>query len=450
MTWTRGPTIGRGSTATVSIAATPAGDIFAVKSTDLASSALLKKEESFISQLSSPYVIRCLGSDVTSDDDKSVYNLFLEYSSGGSLSDLIGKRGGALDEKTIRFYSKQLLTGLEYLHRSGLVHCDIKGQNILVGGGGAGVKIGDFGCAKWAATGGVFSGTPAYMAPEASRGEEQSFPADVWSVGCTVIEMATGCHPWPEMKDPAAALYRIAFSDDVPEPPSWFSGEARDFVGKCLVRDPRRRWTAAELLRHPFLDSAEEGCGGIGEGTRRSPTSVTDQDFWDAVEVSECLEIPTEMMSSSPTDSPNSRIRALVGGSGPTRWDFGEDQEWVTVRANEFEECQDLHQDFGDFIEEEEISYSDLVLVEDYSWFDFFIGVSGCAASFTQKQSVKYFVYSEFLDLKIMLIEFFLHPDQVSLLPFLPLDFCYCYSNDLLLPFLKDDTNSNMIVTVSS
>ncbi|KAL1562959.1 mitogen-activated protein kinase kinase kinase 18-like [Salvia divinorum] len=368
MTWTRGPTIGRGSTATVSIAATPAGDIFAVKSTDLASSALLKKEESFISQLSSPYVIRCLGSDVTFDDHEALYNLFLEYSSGGSLSDLIGKRGGALDEKTIRFYSKQLLTGLEYLHRSGLVHCDIKGQNILVASGGAAVKIADFGCAKWEGSGGSFTGTPAYMAPEVARGVEQSFPADVWSVGCTVIEMATGCHPWPEMKDPAAALYRIAFSDDVPELPGWFSGEARDFVGKCLVRDARRRWTAAELLQHPFLEE---------EATRWSPTSVTDQGFWDAVEVSESLEIATETASSL-MDSPVDRIGALIGGGGPS---YDEDQEWVTVRANEVE----------DLTEEEEISY--------YCRFDFCNGNSDfVTSSFAHKQSVNYVVYSDYVN----------------------------------------------------
>ncbi|XP_042059334.1 mitogen-activated protein kinase kinase kinase 18-like [Salvia splendens] len=390
MTWTRGPTIGRGSTATVSIAATPAGDIFAVKSTDLASSALLKKEESFISQLSSPYVIRCLGSDVTIDDHKPIYNLFLEYSSGGSLSDLIGKRGGALDEKTIRFYSKQLLTGLDYLHLSGLVHCDIKGQNVLVAG--AAVKIADFGCAKLAGSGGCFAGTPAYMAPEVARGVEQSFAADVWSVGCTVIEMATGRHPWPEMKDPAVAIYRIAYSDDVPELPGWLSGEARDFVGKCLVRDARRRWTAAELLQHPFLDAAEE---------EASPTRVTDQGFWDAVEASECLEIATETASSSEMDSPVDRIGALIGGGNPS---FDEDREWVTVRANEVE----------DLIEEEEISYCDLVVMEDYSRFDFCSGDCDfvTSSSFAQKQSVNY------LCIQIMLMELFLHQDQVFFSPY--------------------------------
>lgn len=363
MAWTRGPTIGRGASAAVSLATTPAGDLFAVKSTDLASSALLRNEECLLSRLFSPYIIRCLGSDVTHDGHKPVYNLFLEYSAGGSLSDLIKKQGGSFDEKSIRFYAHQLLLGIEYLHLNGLVHCDIKAHNILIGSDG--LKIADFGCAKWAESGGfgagAFSGTPAYMAPEVARGEEQSFPADIWALGCTVIEMATGTHPWPEMKDPASALYRIAFSGDVPEFPSWFSGEAKDFLGKCLMRESEKRWTAAELLRHPFLASVEESCEEMRELRRSSPTSVTDQGFWDAVEMSECCEnIATEMASSS--DSPRHRMEALICNG-----DFAADEkEWVSVRSDEVE---DLDQDL---VEAEATipSLINLVVVED-SWFDF-------------------------------------------------------------------------------
>lgn len=410
MAWTRGPTVGRGSTATVSIATASNGEIFAVKSADLASSALLRKEESFISQLSSPYVIRCFGSDVTSEGGGSVFNLFLEYSGGGSLSDLVRNRGGSLDEESIRFYSRQLLVGLEYLHRNRLVHCDIKGQNVLIGGGG--VKIADFGCAKWAGSGGAFAGTPAYMAPEVSRGEEQGFPADVWAVGCTVVEMATGSHPWPEMKDPAAALYRIAFSGDVPETPSWFSVEAKDFVAKCLERDPEKRWTAAELLQHPFLDSAaEKSCGeSIEEVTRRSPTSVTDQSFWDAMEVSEPIEIPPP-----PSDSPFSRIQSLLGGRAP----IAEEEDWVTVRSTEIE---DSNQNFADSIEEGGITASDSALMEDYPCLTFLDGDSNCASpSQIQIQCPNH--YSEIYSFDSnKLIQLFLHQHHVfSISSFQPL-----------------------------
>ncbi|KAL0302020.1 UNVERIFIED_CONTAM: Mitogen-activated protein kinase kinase kinase [Sesamum radiatum] len=359
MEWTRGPMIGRGSSAVVSIATTASGDVFAVKSTDLSSSALLQREERLVSQLCSPYVVKCFGSEITWEENRRVYNLFLEYVPGGTLSDQIGKQGGSLGESVIRFYAREMLLGLRYLHLMGLVHCDIKGQNVLIGSDG--LKIADFGCAKRGESGGsgkpVFSGTPAYMAPEVARGEEQSFAADIWALGCTIIEMATGSNPWPEMKDPASALYRIAFSDDVPEFPSWFSDNAKDLLAKCLRRDPRERWTAAELLQHPFFSSAEENCL---EFTRKSPTSVMDQGFWDALEVLTCSSRnPTEI--ASPPDSPASRIRALIGDPSPSNANstgWTEEEDWLTVRGNEIEECseageqsdEDTNQDLEELI----------------------------------------------------------------------------------------------------
>ncbi|XP_028117203.1 mitogen-activated protein kinase kinase kinase 17-like [Camellia sinensis] len=99
-------------------------------------------------------------------------------------------------------------------------------------------EIADLGCARLAKHGGntVFSGTSVFMAPEVVSGEEQGFPADSWALGCTVIEMATGSPPWPEVNDPVSALYRIGFSGDVPEFPRWFSKPAKDFLSKCLKR----------------------------------------------------------------------------------------------------------------------------------------------------------------------------------------------------------------------
>ncbi|KAL0353659.1 UNVERIFIED_CONTAM: Mitogen-activated protein kinase kinase kinase [Sesamum angustifolium] len=345
MEWRRGPTIGRGSSAVVSLATTAAGHVFAVKSAGVSSSCLLQSEQCLISQLCSPFIVKCFGSDVTWEDNKRVYNLFLEYVAGGTLSDLIRSQGGGLDESVMRFYTHQMLQGLNYLHLKGVVHCDIKGQNVLIGKDG--LKIADFGCAKWSGSAvPAFAGTPAYMAPEVARGEEQSFPADVWALGCTVIEMATGSNPWPEMKDPASALYRVAYSDDVPEFPIWFSDCAKDFLSKCLMRDPKERWTAAELLQHPFLNSVEVNCGEIREFTRKSPTSVMDQGFWDALEVPDSSPNPTDIASSS--DSPTGRIRGLVGDALSPNLNlpvWTEEEDWMTVRANEAEELSKVHDD---------------------------------------------------------------------------------------------------------
>ncbi|XP_051135946.1 mitogen-activated protein kinase kinase kinase 18-like [Andrographis paniculata] len=340
MEWRRGPTIGSGSSATVYLANSAAGATFAVKSADVYSAAPLRREESLLSRLCSPYIVKCFGSDITRENGKHVFNVFLEYVSGGTLFDLVKKRGGRLEESAIRFYLRRLLCGLDYLHRKGIVHGDVKPQNILVAGDGA-VRIADFGCSRWLGRGDsdapAFSGTPAYMAPEVARGEEQGFAADVWAVGCTVIEMATGSNPWPGMKDPAAVLYRVGYSGDAPDIPSWLSADAGDFLAKCLIRDCKERWTAGELLQHPFLDSVEENCGCgelVGEVKRRSPTSVVDRGFWNDLEASDSSEAPSEN-----DISPAVRIRDLIGDGLPAEsnfevWTEEEEEDWLTVRGN--------------------------------------------------------------------------------------------------------------------
>ncbi|KAK4484814.1 hypothetical protein RD792_007411 [Penstemon davidsonii] len=337
MEWTRGPIIGRGSTASVSLSTTTNGDLIAVKSTELSSSPpLLQTEQFLISQLSSPYIVKCLGSDITYEKNKQMYNLFLEYVPGGTLSDLIKKQGSSLNENAIQFYTHQILQGLNYLHLNGIVHCDIKGQNLLIGKDG--LKIADFGCAKLAESKSEFAGTPAYMAPEVARGEEQSFPADIWAMGCTIIEMATGTNPWSEMKDPVSALYRIGYSGEVPEIPRCFSGNAEDFLSKCLMWDPKERWTAGELLRHPFLSIVGKCCLEVKEFTRKlSPTTVMDRGFWDDLEASDSSRNPTVVIASC-SDSPAGRIRGLFGDNFSMDLEFPEwteDEDWVTVRVYE-------------------------------------------------------------------------------------------------------------------
>ncbi|KAI8002719.1 Protein WVD2-like 3 [Camellia lanceoleosa] len=102
--------------------------------------------------------------------------------------------------------------------------------------------------------------------------------ADVWALGCTIIEMAIGFHPWPKVNDPVLTLYRIGFSDEVPELPTWFSEKAKDFQGKCLRRDSKERWIGKELLRHPFLDDLESNSPKVDEEfIQNSPMTMLDQ-----------------------------------------------------------------------------------------------------------------------------------------------------------------------------
>ncbi|KAA8526993.1 hypothetical protein F0562_008778 [Nyssa sinensis] len=272
MEWNRGPTVGRGSSATVFLATTSSGELFAVKSTNLSGSSFLQREQHFLSQLSSPHIIKYMGFDMSYENQQPMYNLFMEYAPGGTLSDAIKRQGSSLDEPTIRLYTNQILQGLDYLHLNGLVHCDIKGQNVLIGKDGA-IKIADLGCARLAQDGDVdgavtstFSGTPVFMAPEVARGEEQGFPADVWALGCTIIEMATGSNPWPET--------------------------------------PKSGGQAKQLLQHPFLHNLESTSEEVNEFTGNSPTGVLDQEFWDSQELSES---PRSLTHSS--SSPAERIR---------------------------------------------------------------------------------------------------------------------------------------------
>ncbi|KAI3804753.1 hypothetical protein L1987_26546 [Smallanthus sonchifolius] len=334
MEWKRGPIVGRGSSATVSVATTSIGDLFAVKSTDLSTSQFLQKERHFLSQLASKNVIKYMGFDINYDDNKPTYNLFMEYATGGTISDVIKKQGGSLDESLIRSYTYQILLGLDYLHSNNLVHCDIKCQNLLICEDG--VKIGDLGCAKMVQNGGTtsskFSGTPVFMAPEVARGEEQGFPADVWALGCSVIEMATGSNPWPEINDPVAGLYRIGYSGDVPSFPQSLPEDGKDFLDKCLKKDAKERWTIEELLQHPFVCSLNSCCD-----LRNSPTSTLDQGFWESLPSSEVSPAPTQMVDFS-GETPVERIRQLVEATPSSLPDWDEEDDWIAVRSNEMEE----------------------------------------------------------------------------------------------------------------
>ncbi|KAL5583633.1 hypothetical protein UlMin_016075 [Ulmus minor] len=372
--WTRGTIIGRGSTAAVYLAADHnSGEVFAVKSKLLSSSLLLQKEQFFLSKLSSIRIIKYLGFDISEENNVPIYNLCLEYVSGGSLFDVVQRQEGRLKESLIKFYTFQILQGLEYLHGNGIVHCDIKSRNVLIGE--EGVKIADLGCAKWVEED-DFSGTPAFMAPEVARGEEQGFGADIWALGCTIIEMATGNSPWPEMDDPVAALYRIGFSDGLPEFPGWLSETAKDFMGKCLVRNPKERWTAIELLKHPFFEGLDSQTEQVKVNKTSSPISVLDQDLWDSI-----LGSPQEEeFDDSFPNLAAERIKMLIGCTfslDPNMPNWSWDQDWVTVRCNGDEDEQELESLIYDesaifeasFSDEEELQSSifDEELSFDYS-----------------------------------------------------------------------------------
>ncbi|KAJ4880415.1 mitogen-activated protein kinase kinase kinase 16 [Raphanus sativus] len=370
VTWIRGPTIGRGSTATVSIAIANSGEMLAVKSADLSSSAFLQREQSILSTLSSPHIVKYIGSCLTRENDRTVYNILMEYVSGGSLHDLIKNSGGKLPEAAIRSHTRQILKGLKYLHGRGIVHCDLKSQNVLVEQNGAVSKIADMGCAKLVSESG-FSGTPVFMAPEVARGEEQRFPADVWGLGCTVIEMMTGSSPWPEVNDVVAAMYRIGFSGESPEVPELLSEKGRDFVMRCLRNDPKQRWTVEELLKHPFLEEEESQSLDYLRNTS-SPSSVLDQRFWNSSNYHSVSMDQEEAFAdySGSWRSPADRIERLAGDevTSVPDWDTVDGGEWIQVRRDVVGETEKRVGGYGDgdLICDEATSSSQVIeVVED-------------------------------------------------------------------------------------
>lgn len=216
--------------------------------------ALIQREISLMKGLSHQNIVQYYGAESLG----TTLNIFLEYVPGGSLAHIIS-RFGRLSEDVAKQYTRQILLGLSYLHDNGIVHRDIKGSNILASVDGI-LKLADFGASRQIADVLTLSdgfktliGTPNWMAPEVIMQTGHGRKADIWSVGCTVLEMVTGKTPFSEFTTAAAVMFHIASGTSLPHFPDFLSAAAVDFLKRCFVRDPQHRATAEELLRHSWL-----------------------------------------------------------------------------------------------------------------------------------------------------------------------------------------------------
>jgi len=269
----KGALIGQGSFGSVYLALhAVTGELMAVKQVELPSPSgtsqmdqkktnmveALKHEIGLLRDLKHKNIVQYLGSN--SDDHH--LNIFLEYVPGGSVATMLVNYG-PLGESLIQNFVRQILQGLSYLHSRDIIHRDIKGANILVDNKGA-VKISDFGISKRVETSTLLNGgkkgnqrvslqgSVFWMAPEVVRQTAYTRKADIWSLGCLIVEMFTGSHPHPTLTQ-LQAIFKIGGPGEAsPAIPESAGEDARAFLSQTFLIDHERRPSADDLLASPF------------------------------------------------------------------------------------------------------------------------------------------------------------------------------------------------------
>jgi len=209
-----------------------------------------------------PNVVSHLGHEFS---DGKMY-IFLEYVAGGSMASHL-REFGPLAGNVLQQATYGIVDGLRYLHTMSppVVHRDVKGANILVGSDFC-VKLTDFGCSKQHDVTKSFRtvGSIPWMAPEVIMHQKgHGRRADMWSLGCTVLEMATAEPPWGRdaFDNMIAAVRRIGMTQDLPDIPADVPPLCDDFIRSCIKRDAQQRLNTKQAIKHEFLASfAQSAC----------------------------------------------------------------------------------------------------------------------------------------------------------------------------------------------
>jgi len=179
-----------------------------------------------------------------------------EFIDGGSVLDRLKIK--TLKENQVAVVCREVLLGLKFMGEEGKIHRDIKAANILLSLNGQ-VKLADFGASAQLTDTmtkcSTFIGSPYWMAPEIMLQNRYDSKADVWSLGITCLEMLNGSVPLQEIP-PVRAIRVIPKNPEPRIPPEIYSKDLTDFVNACLTKDPNKRPTVNELLRHPFILNA--------------------------------------------------------------------------------------------------------------------------------------------------------------------------------------------------
>ncbi|XP_063712581.1 serine/threonine-protein kinase mig-15-like isoform X2 [Symsagittifera roscoffensis] len=208
-------------------------------------------------------IARFFGAFVNKSVEPKSLWLVMEYCGAGSVTDLVKAwRGKQFREEWISYICREILRGLNHLHKNLVIHRDIKGQNVLLTDDGD-VKLVDFGVSaqlnKTLAKRNTFIGTPYWMSPEVIACDENSeqtydYRSDIWSLGITAIEMAEGQPPLCELH-PMRALFLIPRSQPPRLKSRRWSRKFLDFTEKCLIKNYKERPNAEQMLTHSFSNS---------------------------------------------------------------------------------------------------------------------------------------------------------------------------------------------------
>lgn len=280
----------------------------------------MEREVRVMRKVQHPNTVLYLGAN----REDNALQIYMEFLGGGTIRERLRQKW-FFSDALARFYTTQLLDGLGYLQKHKIIHRDLKGDNLFLAGdfpvssplyaqyvellqsdpdleSHAVVKVGDFGTSKElisTLTTDSVAGTPNFMAPEVISCIGHSYQADIWSVGCCVLEMLTGMPPFAKLDNHMAVMFAVMkgkFLDqlpppgesgalvvpkhilanaelhqsDAPPPPSCFppiSDAARDFMGKCTAVKAAERWTVEQLKQHYWIT------GGDGPRSPISPAA---------------------------------------------------------------------------------------------------------------------------------------------------------------------------------
>ncbi|CBZ24994.1 putative protein kinase [Leishmania mexicana MHOM/GT/2001/U1103] len=297
--------------------------------------AAIKRELTLLKQLNHPNIVRYLNDEVVD----GTLRIYMDYVSGGSVTAAL-RSYGSFEEPQAAALCFQLLQGLAHMHRRGIIHRDLKGDNLLLETSSQ-LKIADLGTAKSICSSATMTtnivGTAYFMAPEVLQPSSATVgtAADIWSVACCVIEMLTGKPPLSDLPNQFTVMMAIGGSATVPldkyiPADNTWSSEVLDFISQCLRVNPAQRPTAVELLQHSWFAKL---LNVTHMPSMSTPATLTSFVTPTAPSVERPLTLLPQRHMVSPICSPN-LTAALTPGYGGLQYSAGQPESRNSSRAS--------------------------------------------------------------------------------------------------------------------